>query len=276
MRRSRSSDASVQARRQSVLEHVLELRSVSIEELSTRFSVSEMTVHRDLTDLAAAGLLRKERGRAVAPSRLTVQTSALFRLRAGRHTKAVLARAALDRLGEVGTLLVDDSTSVLPLLPLLGRLPTRPATGPVTVVTNYLEAVRRASRFPSLRPHLLGGDYVPDLDATFGPTTLEALGRCRVDVAVVGVPAVEDGRCYHALADSAALKTCALEVADRSILVVDHTKLGHTGPYLMFDVGRFDTVVTDDAADPTEVAAMRARGADVIVVPCQPLTPPAH
>ena len=137
-------------------------------------------------------------------------------------------------------------------------------------MTNYLEAVRQASRIPGLRTHLLGGDYVPDLDATFGATTLQALGLCRVDVAVVSVPAVKDAACYHALADSAALKSCALAVADRSILLLDHTKLGRTGPYRMFDVGRFDAVVTDSDADPAEVAAMRAGGADVVVVPTPP------
>lgn len=265
MRGSRSSDASVHARRERILEHVLEVRAVPIGELARRHAVSEMTVHRDLDALADAGLLTKERGRAVAPSALKVQTSALFRLRAGRRMKEAVARAAVDRLAGASTVLIDDSTSVLPLLALLGER----ATAPVTVVTNYLEALRHASRYPSLRPHLLGGDYVTDLDATFGPATVTAVERWRVDVSVVSVPAVKDGQCYHTLRDSAALKCRALEVADRSLLLLDHTKLRRTGPHLMFDVGRFEVLV-DDEADPEEVAAMRGLGADVTLVPAPP------
>lgn len=100
-----------------------------------------------------AGYLSEERGRAVAPAALRVETSALFRMRAGTRIKEAVAGAALPLLGEAETVLVDDSTSVLPLPTRLGR----DATRPVAVVTDYLEAVRRAAPYPLLGVHLLGG-----------------------------------------------------------------------------------------------------------------------
>jgi DeoR/GlpR family transcriptional regulator of sugar metabolism len=259
----RLSEAAVQARREQILEQVLEEGALPIGELARRHRVSEMTVHRDLDALATAGFLTKERGRAVAPSALRVETSALFRMRAGTRLKEAVARAALPLVGEPETLLVDDSTSVLPLLTLLGQH----AGGPLTVITNYLEVVRRAVAHPLLRVHLLGGDYSPDLDATFGPHTVEALSRRSVDLAVFSAPALHDARCYHPLEASAALKRAALDAARRSILLLDHTKTPRTGPHLVSGIGRFDAVVIDDAADPAEVAAMRATGARVVLVP---------
>jgi DeoR/GlpR family transcriptional regulator of sugar metabolism len=263
VRGSRSSDASVQARRESVLEHVLDVGECPIADLAGRFGVSGMTMHRDLDSLAAAGYLRKVRGRAVAPSELTVETSAVFRLRAAAGVKEAVAARAVDLVEGARTVFVDDSTSVLPLL----RLLCRRTHGPLTVLTNYLQVVREVDGAAShVQVHLLGGEYVPHLDATFGPAALEAVRHQQVDVAVLSSPAVRAGTCFHALESSAALKTAALDVAGRSVLLLDHTKVGRGASHEMCSVARFTHVVVDDAADPAEVAAMRATGADVRVV----------
>jgi DeoR/GlpR family transcriptional regulator of sugar metabolism len=57
------------------------------------------------------------------------------------------------------------------------------------------------------------------------------------------------------------------DAARRSIPLLDHTKTPRTGPHLVAEIGGFDAVVIDDAADPAEVAAMRATGARVVLVP---------
>lgn len=51
-------------RRQAIMDVLMEAGTASVEELSFRFGVSKMTVHRDLDDLEQAGLLRKVHGGA--------------------------------------------------------------------------------------------------------------------------------------------------------------------------------------------------------------------
>ena len=263
MRGSRSSDASVQHRRDAILELVLDAGRVPIPELAGRCGVSAMTIHRDLDFLAGSGLVEKERGRAVAPSSLRVQTSAQFRMRAGVRLKEAVGQGALPLLDGACTVFFDDSTTGLPLLRRLGET----ATTPVTVVTNYLEAVREGAGHPMLRLHLLGGDYVSDLGATFGSACVEAIDRWHFDVAVFSAPAESGARCYHPLPGSVAIKQAALRRADDSVLLLDHTKLGHTGPHHICDVVDTGTVVLDEGADPAEVALMRAQRATVRLVP---------
>ncbi|WP_137122548.1 DeoR/GlpR family DNA-binding transcription regulator [Segeticoccus rhizosphaerae] len=263
MRGSRSSDALVHQRRDQILEVVLDEGAVGIPDLARRCQVSEMTIHRDLDALADAGLVEKHRGRAVAPSALRVQTSAQFRMRAGARLKEAVGSGALPLLEGARTVFFDDSTTALPLLRRLGET----ATAPVTVVTNYLEAVHRGAGHPMLRMHLLGGDYVPDLGATFGSACVEGIHRWHFDVAVFSAPAESEARCYHPLLGSVAIKQAALRRAADSVLLLDHTKLGHTGPHHICDVSEAGTVVLDAEADPREVELMRRQGATVQLVP---------
>lgn len=263
VRAGRTSNALVHARREAVLELVLDQGEMTISELAERFGISEMTVHRDLDTLHSEGFLTKDRGRAVAPSAVRVETSALFRLRAARQVKDSIARKAVARLAGVRTVLVDDSTSVLPVLPLLAAT----VTEPVTVVTNSLLVIRAAAGLPGLQPHLLGGTYDHDLEATFGTACTDSIARWRADVAVVSVPALRGGQCFHMLPASAAVKRAMFAASTDRLLLIDHTKVGRTATHLLCEVDEFSWVVLDDGVDPAEISTVRSRGVTVDVVP---------
>lgn len=256
----RSSDADVRSRRELVLQRVLELGQIEIRALADELDVSLMTMHRDLDALTTDGLILKERGRAIAPPALLVQTSARFRLRTSQAVKQSLAEAAMSYVRDATTVFVDDSTSCIPVLErLTGREPR-------AVVTNYLRAARTAAGVPGVTAHLLDGRYDPELDAVFGASTVEAVRRWHADVAVLGAPAVKSGRIYHPLADSLALKKSMMDNADRRVLLVDHTKFGHTAANVLGSAADIDLIVTDSGTPASEVDALRHAGAEVIVV----------
>lgn len=260
---SRPSSASIQARRDRVLDLVLDRRHVPIPTLAALFEVSSMTMRRDLGVLEAQGFLLRRSGHAVAPPQLHVQTSAGFRRRAAVSIKEDVARTALPLFSGVQSMLVDDSTSVLPLLSSLAAQ----VDEPLTVVTNYLDVVRLAAGTDTLRVHLLGGDYLPDLDATFGGVCVEAVARWHVDVFAFSVPAIENGRCFHPLPDSVAVKSAMMRAADRRVLLLDHTKMPRTAPHLLCDVSSVDAVVIDSAVDDRQLDMLRATGVTVLVAP---------
>jgi DeoR/GlpR family transcriptional regulator of sugar metabolism len=243
----RPSDAEVEQRRQAILRHVVEHGQVRIDELTERFGVSLMTMHRDLDDLAERQLLRKLRGRVEAYPALTMETAKRFRQSLNVEWKEALAEVAIREVEAGQTIFLDDSTTLLPL--------ARRLTGPLVVITNSLQAARILGGRPDIEVLLLGGRYT-EFDSCVGPDTVASLGRMRADIAFSSAAAILGARLYHPDREYAELKTTALRVADRNVLMVDHSKFGRTATYAYGEVDDYDLVITDEDAPADELAAM--------------------
>lgn len=243
----RPSDAEVEQRRQEILRFVIARDEVRIDELTERFGVSLMTMHRDLDELAERRLVRKLRGRVKAYPALTIETAKRFQETLNVEWKEALAELAVKEVQTGQTVFLDDSTT---LFPLAHRL-----TGPLVVITNSLQAARILGDTRGIEVFLLGGRYT-EFDSCIGPDTIAALGRMRADVAFASTTAVACGRLYHPDREYAELKTTALRVADASVLMVDHSKFGKTATHVYGDVSDYDLVITDDETPADELAAM--------------------
>ncbi|PXY32234.1 DeoR/GlpR family DNA-binding transcription regulator [Prauserella muralis] len=258
MPRTRPPDAAVEQRRQEILRTVIELGEVRIDDLTGRFGVSLMTMHRDLDDLAERKLLRKLRGRVAAYPALTMETAKRFREGLHRTEKEALCARAVREVAAGQTVFLDDSTTLFPLARRLVEVDE------LTVVTNSLEIARIVGEPGRAEVILLGGRYT-EFDSCIGPDALAALGRIRADVALVSAAAVAGGRLYHPVREYAELKEAALAAANRNVLVVDRSKFGRTATYAYAEAGAYDLVIADSQAPADEVEALRAIGNQVVL-----------
>lgn len=255
MSKTRPTDAVVEQRRQGILDYVIECREARIDDLTSRFGVSLMTMHRDLDDLAERRLLRKQRGKVSALA-----------------TDTGTSRQEIEALGEVAarevepgqTVFVDDSTTLFPLVRQLVNVEG------LTILTNSLQVARLAVHADVV---LLGGRYNAEFDSCAGPDVLAALDRIRADIAFVSVTAVAVGRLYHPVRDYAELKKAALRTANRNVLVVDHTKFGRTATYAHGLVDDYDLLITSEATPTEEVEAALNAGTAIELVECDPEGP---
>lgn len=259
MARTRPSDAEVEQRRQQVLRHVIDSGEIRIDQLTERFGVSLMTMHRDLDDLAERRLLRKLRGKVAAYPALTMETAKRFREGLNLARKEALSAAALREVQPGQTVFLDDSTTLFPLVRRLAEIER------LVVITNSLEEARILGESESAEILLLGGRYT-EFDSCIGPDTTAALSRMRADIGFVSATAIAGGRLYHPVRDYAELKRAALAAANRNVLVVDSSKFGRTATYAHGDVSAYDLVITDSETPAEELAAMRELGARVEVV----------
>ena len=70
-------------RQQLIMDLMVERGAVDLDDLAERYSVSKMTIHRDLDDLEQAGLLRKMRGGATIEAGTQFESDFRYRERQG-------------------------------------------------------------------------------------------------------------------------------------------------------------------------------------------------
>jgi DeoR/GlpR family transcriptional regulator of sugar metabolism len=249
-------------RRSEIVAFVKSRGGARIDELADRFGVSTMTIHRDLDQLDAQGMLRKVRSGAEAPPSEAFERNVDLRRALNLTEKRAVAIAgygwAAQRV-DMQAVAVDDSTTALHVLPSLR------AHLPLTVVTNFLPAINELSTDPGVRLNAVGGDYVSDFSSFVGPQSVRALRDMHYDVVFMSVPAVSRGMCFHPSSAAADLKRAFIDSAELSVLLVDHTKFTRRAVHRICDLELFDAVVVDDGLDPEAVRSLEEGGANVVV-----------
>jgi DeoR/GlpR family transcriptional regulator of sugar metabolism len=230
-------------RRTAVADHVLSAGSVSAAELAERFGVSLMTIHRDLDELERQGIVRKYRGGVTAQPSGVFESNVAYRMKSMQHAKDAIAERAAALVEPGMAVMLDDSTTALALARRLVGIT------PLTVVTNFLEAMNLLARERDIRLMALGGDYDPLHDSFLGMSCVDAIESLRVDLCFVSTSAVSAGYAYHQEQHIVSVKRAMLAAASRNVLLLDHTKLGRVALHRVAPLEVFERVVVDDGAD---------------------------
>ncbi|MBT2505243.1 MULTISPECIES: DeoR/GlpR family DNA-binding transcription regulator [Streptomyces] len=229
-------------RQAAIAEQVLAAGSATAAELAERFDVSLMTIHRDLDELERQGLVRKFRGGVTAQPSGVFESNVAYRLKTMRAEKAAVAEHALKLIEPGMAVMLDDSTSTLEIARRLG-----PIT-PLTVVTNFLEALTLLSSERGIHLMALGGDYDPLHSSFLGVSCMEAVQLLQVDICFTSTSAVSGGFAYHQEQHIVSVKRAMLDSAAKNVLLLDHSKLGRVALHRLAPLSRFDLVLVDDGA----------------------------
>jgi DeoR/GlpR family transcriptional regulator of sugar metabolism len=247
-------------RREAIVRLLLERESVTVRELTERFQVSTMTAHRDLDALAERGVLRKVRGGATAQPTALYESSLTFRLSENRDSKDRIARVAASRVEPGSSLVLDDSTTGLAMLPYLTEIPE------LTIVTTFVAVVDEVAHMADgLKLIGIGGAYDPKYHAFGGEMAAQALRNLRVDQCFLACLVDVKRGAFHRESPQASLKRTMMEIADSSTLLADASKFSKRGMHRIATLDEFDRAVVDDTTDPESIAALRSAGLEVDV-----------
>jgi DeoR/GlpR family transcriptional regulator of sugar metabolism len=230
-------------RQDRIAELVLKQPFIAAKNLAERFDVSLMTIHRDLDELEAHGVLRKVRGGATPQASSLFESNVRYRLTVASEEKQALARAALLQIEPGQAVLIDESTTGLALARLL------PARVPLTVITNSLSVMQELRSVRDIKLIVLGGDYWPRHEAFCGLACEAAVSALRADVLYMSSTAISGGVAYQPDQDMAIAKRAMIAAAGRRVLLVDHSKFGRVALHRLAPLTAFDLVMTDDGID---------------------------
>lgn len=244
-----------------LIELVMANGSSTIEDLASALNVSVMTIHRDLDELEQEGMLRKARGFATALPSSTVESNDKFRREQQRDEKLELSKAALSLIQPGQTVLLDDSTT---LIPLLEFLPTRT---PLTLVSNSHTVIDATAGVEGISLVAIGGEYHSWCNAFMGQITTDVIDSLQVDLLIMSTSAIINGACYHQRQDTVSTKRAMIRAAAQKVLLVDHTKFERRALHRLCPLTDFDQVIVDSRTPQERIDEMLRQNIDVIVAP---------
>jgi DeoR/GlpR family transcriptional regulator of sugar metabolism len=246
-------------RQREIAELVTTEGTVRIEDLIDRFDVSAMTVHRDLDQLEAQGVLRKTRGQVTALSSSLTESTMAFRATQHTREKTALAAAALELIEPGQSLFMDDSTTGIYLARILSQ------RAPLGVITNFAAVAAELAKEPQISLTVVGGLYHSWCDSYMGQTTVDAIGKIRADFFIMSTSAITDDICFHQTQDTIAVKRAMFESAAHRIIYVDHTKFEQRALHALLPLTDFDTVIVDDQTPHHHLDRLRRKNISVVI-----------
>ncbi|MBB3664239.1 MULTISPECIES: DeoR/GlpR family DNA-binding transcription regulator [Prauserella salsuginis group] len=226
------------ARRGVILEQLHTAGFLAISDLSKQLGVSDMTVRRDVRRLERDGKVRVVHGGVSLPP--ADQPPAFEgRVRARHEAKQRIGAHAAGLLAGSDTIAVDAGTTPYELALAL------PDDFAGSVVSHSVPVLQRMLSLPAARTVALGGDLNHDSQAFVGPITVDTAAQLRVKTFFLGAAAVDERGVYVATDRERPTKLALMDIADRVVLLADHSKFDAAAAVLLCPLSRLDTVVTD-------------------------------
>ena len=246
-----------------IVEHVRRHGSARVRELAELLEVSEMTVRRDLDQLAAQRLIEKVHGGAAnVGDTSSFEPGVEAKRQRQQVEKELIAERALQLVQPNSAIGLTAGTTTFTFARHLRAIPN------LTVVTNAPSIAQTLYHAADPAPSvvLTGGVRTPS-DALVGPIATGALATLHIDVLFIGVHGMDDGLGFSTpnLAE-AEINRAFIAASRRVVVLADHTKWGTRGLAQIAPLERADLVISDAALPETARQTLRNLDVDVELV----------
>jgi DeoR family transcriptional regulator, aga operon transcriptional repressor len=240
---------------------------LQVEDAARVLGVSTATIRRDFDDLASQQMLARIRGGAVARG---VTYDLPLRYRSERHPSekqriAVVAAGLVQPGQVVGLNGGTTTTEVARALAIRSDLSNGGGVPTLTVVTNALNIATELAVRQHIKIVVTGGVARPQSYELTGPLATGVLQKVSIDVAILGVDAIDPA--VGAMAQhegEASINQLMASQASQVVVVADSSKIGRRAFARICAAGEVDVLVTDCSM--ADAAKVRFTDAGVKVI----------
>ena len=243
-----------------ILERLTVDGSVAVMKVARDLDVSPATVRRDLELLEGQHMLSRTHGGAVADGVLYELPLRYKSARQPKEKRRIAREAATRVLDGTAIGLNGGTTTTEVARALVDR-------ARLTVVTNALNIAAEIAVRPNLKLLVTGGVARAESYELVGPIAEESLQGLNLSIAFIGVDGVSVKAhltTHHDI--EAGTDRALMERAEKVIVVADSSKVGKAALSRICRLSDVDELITDEAADPAEVAALQESGLTVTMV----------
>lgn len=234
---------------------------LSVAEIVEQFRVSEATARRDLEALAEQGKIQRVHGGALPVRQAPPEAPLLQREQEQFFEKQRIGQAAAALVEDGETVFIASGTTTLEAARHLR------ARQNLTVITNSLPVMNALANLPGITLIGIGGLLRQSELSFVGHIAEQSIAELRADTVLLGVHAFS---LQHGLTSDYLPETLTdraiLKIGRRVILVADHAKFETVSTAFVAPVSSIHHLVTDSAAPPELLTALREMGITVHVV----------
>jgi DeoR family transcriptional regulator, aga operon transcriptional repressor len=251
-----------------LLELLATAGQLQVEDAAQALGVSAATVRRDFDELARQQMLHRIRGGAVAQG---VTYDLPLRYKTERHPsekqRIAAVAAGLVRPGQVAGL--NGGTTTTEVARALATRPDLSSGTPppaLTIVTNALNIATELAVRQHIKIVTTGGVARPQSYELTGPLATGVLEQVSLDVAFLGVDAIDAvaGATAHHEGEAATNRLMARQ-ASQVVIVADSSKVGRRAFARICAAQEVDVLVTDQGIAPDDRASLKDAGVDVVL-----------
>ena len=214
-------------------------RQISVQELTQKLGVTEVTIRKDLTFLEDTGTLMRVHGGALLAEDRNNFTPIVKRYVEKLDEKNDIAARANKMVRDGDTIFVNSGSTCAQLAKHLRSKVLRVVCHSVGVISHLIDA-------PNIALITLGGNYRKEAGSFIGPIALNNLKKFHFDLCFVGVKGFTDDGCFFSEnIIEAEVKTAALKISDRRIILADSGKFNQRDFTVFADDNDVDLLITN-------------------------------
>lgn len=227
-------------RRYEIYEKLKKDKTVQVSELGKVYSVSLMTIRRDLDSLENQGLAIKSYGGATLNESSSTEPSFEIKEGMSQSDKKEIAIYASTLIQDGDSIYLDCGTTCLELFKRIHHKK-------ITIFTNFWKILQYVDRNTKAKIIMAPGVYNSVTQAALSESTIQFFQNYYIDKAFISVLGLDldYGVSIPSMSD-ALVKKAILDSSNKKICMVDHTKFHKKYMSKIANIDDFDMIITDD------------------------------
>jgi len=243
-------------RKQIILKKLSAEGEVDIKQLAAELETSEITIRRDLNQMAGDGLLYRTHGGAMKVDPHQVPHEFVNKAAKNVEAKDKICRAAANEIVDGDIIFMDCGSTVYRLCQFIKNKK-------IKVITNSMPVVFELEQ-SQVSLNIIGGEFNAERQAVHGKIADEHIARYRASKAFLGVDGISRNGLFANSEMEAAITEAFAKHSAKTFLLCDESKIGKETYLLFGDLEMIDVVVTNSVSE--EIRYLEKAGVKVIGV----------
>jgi DeoR family transcriptional regulator, fructose operon transcriptional repressor len=245
-----------QKRKQVILEKLNTQGDIDVKQLAAEIGISEITIRRDLNQMADDGLLYRTHGGAMRVDQLEIPHQFVNKAAKNVEAKDKICRAAAEQIKDGDIIFMDCGSTVYRLCQFIRNKRIKVITNSIPVIYELQNSL--------VSLNIIGGEFNAERQAVHGRMANEHISHYKATKAFLGVDGISSNGLFANSELEADITQAFAAHSAKTYLLCDESKIGKE-TYLKFGgLDMIGTVITNSKSD--ELKYFKKKGIEIIGV----------